>query len=243
MAKRQRRVVPFNELMPRSLIHSMTEGTDLACALIGGAYIENAAGSLLEKIMVDAPEVNGPNGVLNDHNGILSAASARIDMCFCLGMIDQITRRNAKGIAKIRNTFAHSHRPIDFADAEVLQECRNLHAQLSDPDDVRVFAGLFGGLSIPTRPIKPLDLAVAKQILSKPRHRFVFAACWTLLVLYHAMRLGKDHGSIRKGNERIHDELMAGKTGPTPLPSADSFLILEKEGGKLLFDTIVLLDT
>lgn len=235
MAKKQRRVVPLEELVPRALIESMRDGTDLACALIGGAYIENAAGSLLEKIMVDAPEANGPNGILNDHKGILGTASARIEMCFCLGLIDRATRKNAKTIAQIRNMFAHSHVPVGFSNAPVRRECENLQAQLSDPEDAKVFAGMVGGLSIPVRPIKPLDPATARQILSNPRRRFVFAACWTFLVLHQAW-------CWAKGHEQIHRERMTGKKGPAPLPSENTFLHLRQERNALAFDTVVLLD-
>src|SRR5438270_253669 len=104
--KKKRRVIPLDELAGGPLMESATEGTELACALIAGAYIENALGSLLAEVLIPG-EVS--ERLLNDPLAILSTASGRADMCYCLGMIGETTYKNAKRVATIRNHFAHSH--------------------------------------------------------------------------------------------------------------------------------------
>jgi hypothetical protein len=42
--RKRRRVIPIDELKGH-LVESATEGTELACALVAGAYIENALGT------------------------------------------------------------------------------------------------------------------------------------------------------------------------------------------------------
>jgi hypothetical protein len=89
-----RRIIRQHELELYALANTMVEGTDAACALICGAYIENAMGGLLEKAMIDDEKANGENGLLNDPRGMLSSAGARTDMAYCLGLIDRTTYNN-----------------------------------------------------------------------------------------------------------------------------------------------------
>ncbi len=264
MAKtRERRVVHLEELIPRPVIQSLNEGTDLACALICGAYIENATGSLLEKNLIDDPLVNGPNGILNGPTGILSSASGRADLCFCLGLIDEIVHKNLKSIAKVRNWFAHSPTPIDFTDVHVKSECEKLHFLIGDPTDVGVFAGQLGIMAQSFRPVKPLDKKTTDRIVSRTRHRLVFGTCWTLLVLFHSIYAARGieeaiddsvHGPKRI-EEAFKDSIGKGKTSeqslkdavyrkrrPNVFESTRSFLVTHNKNGKLFFDTVVLLN-
>jgi hypothetical protein len=186
--------------------------------------------------MIKHEDVSGQHGVLNDPKGLLSSASARVDMCFYLGFIDDVTRRNAKSIAKVRNAFAHSHKPIDFTNDEVQYDMRDLCALIADPDDVAVFAGMLGGLSTSIRPIKPLDPKIAEQLLSNPRHKFVFGAFWTLLVFHQAIYAAKNM-------EQMFEEAIYRTKHAVTWPSNSSFLYLKKDQGKLIFDSVVLLET
>lgn len=156
MAKKsKRRVVPFDELRGR-LAESATEGPELACALVAGAFIENAAGNLLENVMIPG-QVS--DGLLNNPLGILSTASGRADMCYCLGLVDKKTYENAKQVAKIRNLFAHGHDAIGFDNKEVKRLCDSLVAPaLVDRHD------------------QPIDAESSKKILAIPRQKLVATA-------------------------------------------------------------------
>jgi hypothetical protein len=169
--KSSRRVVPTNELPPEPLVRTLREGTDLACALVCGAYIENGTGALLQAALInDFDLVGGENGLLNSPTGILTAASARATMCYAMALIDNTTYKNAKQIGRIRNTFAHSHVPISFGNEDVKSLCGGLDVLLMNFDEK------------PQR----LDPATEKRILDEPRLKFVFTACITFLAIQAA---------------------------------------------------------
>jgi len=122
VAKQKRRVVPFSELGDGGQFMEHVNSA-LSCALVGGACIENALGSLLELALIDD---DASRNLLNGPKEILSTYAARADLCFCLGLIPSLVHRNAKTIGKIRNTFAHSHEAIDFSDGGVDRLCGQL---------------------------------------------------------------------------------------------------------------------
>jgi hypothetical protein len=66
----------------KHLNESLNNGTDLACALIGTAAIEQALGSLLNKYLLDGTT----SEKLLAPNGILGTLNARIEMAYCLGI-------------------------------------------------------------------------------------------------------------------------------------------------------------
>jgi DNA-binding MltR family transcriptional regulator len=259
--KRTRRTVHMEELVPSVVINSMKDGTDLACALICGAYIENATGSLLERHMIDDAAVSGSTGILNGPMAALSTASARTDLCFCLGLIDRVTYTNAKIIAKVRNQFAHSTTPLDFNDDHVQDECSKLHVMLGDPSDVGVYAGQLGALAQSFKPIKPLDQKTTERLLAVARRRLVLGTCWTLVVLQQAVYAAKTvqeamddtfyrpenvqkrfEAATKKGKnvtEAMNDAVRRHRR-PVVFESTRSFLVIHMSDGKLFFNTVAL---
>jgi|SRR5579883_98351 len=114
------------------LTQALNEGTDLACALIGAAAIEQALGSLLEKYLL----AGGTTERLLDPNGILGTFSARTDMAYCLGLISKKILHNAKLIGQIRNEFAHSHLSVNFTTKSIADLCKKLTVmELPKPKD------------------------------------------------------------------------------------------------------------
>jgi hypothetical protein len=212
--KAKRRVVPLHELPPLPMGQTAREGTDLACALTCAAYIENATGSLLESALIADPLVSGPNGHLNDHKGMLAAAGPRADMCYCLGLIDKLTWKNAKQIAYIRNKFAHSHAPLSFASPEIMALCEDLRLWLFDETTGR-----------------PLADEKMNRILNAPRIHFVLTACAAFLQIMVAVY--NDPVEDAEGN-------VTNRMRKRPSPRYGRFM--PKTDGKLLFDTIVLFD-
>jgi hypothetical protein len=161
--KPKRRIVPLDDLGGGELVESATKGTDLACALVAGAYIENATGNLLAKVLIPGAV---SHGLLNNPLGILSTAGGRADMCYCLGLIDKTTYDNAKQIAKVRNQFAHSHTSIDFDNKEVKKLCESLTPPpLVDRTD------------------KPVAAELAKRMLARQRPRLVTTALATFIYI------------------------------------------------------------
>jgi hypothetical protein len=68
-------IVSFDDLPLSALYRTVDEGTDLACELLCGAYIENATGQLLQKVMIDHPRTGQ---LLNDDNGLLKRSENRL---------------------------------------------------------------------------------------------------------------------------------------------------------------------
>jgi DNA-binding MltR family transcriptional regulator len=164
VSKKKRQIIPLEKLYGNVLAESATEGTDLSCALTNAAYIENALGSLLTSVLI---KEETSEGLLNDPFGILGSASARANMCYCLGLIDEGTHENAKKIAKIRNLFAHSHVPIDFGQDDVTKLCKELKPPvLVDPQKNKV-----------------LNQHESAKLLSTARQTFVASSIGTFLAI------------------------------------------------------------
>jgi DNA-binding MltR family transcriptional regulator len=167
VARQKRTIVKFDELPLLALYRTADEGTDLECALMCGAYIENATGQLLEKVMIDHTR---SDYLLNDDNGILSSSGARSSLCFCLGLIDKETYDNARRIAYIRNKFAHSHVPIGFDHKSIVDECNALQAFfVRDVTDKT------------SRRPKELSTDELKELFKNRRRKLVFCTAWTSL--------------------------------------------------------------
>jgi hypothetical protein len=124
VAKKKREVVSIAEIVKALHEHNvLSNGTDMACVLVGAAYLENALGSMLETLLHPG-EVT--ERMLNAPDGILSTFGNRTNMCFALGLIDKKTFDNIRIVARIRNYFAHRHHTVDFSDPAVKADVTKL---------------------------------------------------------------------------------------------------------------------
>ena len=122
----KRTIIPLEKLSADTveLYKAVNGESNLACALICGAALENALTTLLSRFFL---EDKVSEEALTNPQGILSK-----------GM-----HKNLKTIAKIRNRFAHSHLHIGFGDPEVAKLCNILtlpkiaHQVNVEPDDPR----------------------------------------------------------------------------------------------------------
>jgi DNA-binding MltR family transcriptional regulator len=171
--KKLRTIVNYTDLPLEHLLDSADQGTDSACALLCGAYIENATGDLLQKTMIDDERARY---LLNDFNGFLSSASARNSLCYCLGLIDKAVYDTAKHIAVIRNIFAHSHVPIGFDHKPVADECNRLQAFLVHTESGR--PEILRGDKL-------------KDVLKNRRRKLVLATGWALISISTAIYISK----------------------------------------------------
>jgi DNA-binding MltR family transcriptional regulator len=112
-----------------------------ACALIGVSFLENALASILLAFFVDTEE---SKSLLDVSTGILGPFVARANMAYCLGLISKPVLENLKRLAKIRNEFAHSYRPVDFTTAPVPDLCRTLTTPIIVWEDFLPLKGLIG---------------------------------------------------------------------------------------------------
>jgi hypothetical protein len=97
--------------------------TDRGCALVAGAYLEDQLGQLLRAFFIDEP--NAADGLLSGREP-LASFSARIQACFCLGLISKEAYRDLNIIRKIRNEFAHHAFDVTFDAGAIADRCREL---------------------------------------------------------------------------------------------------------------------
>jgi DNA-binding MltR family transcriptional regulator len=126
----------FHNLMEfrRSLANESERGIALTCA----AYIEDRLRVLLERTFANAPKVTLR---IFGQTGPLATFSSKIDMAFLLGMATKNDHRGMHLIRKIRNSFAHYHKPMSFADPGLAAQCRELEkciAPVSESENMRL---------------------------------------------------------------------------------------------------------
>lgn len=81
----------------------LDEESDLGVVLAAGAFFESKLGECIRHYLV-ADEVS--DGLLAP-NGAIGPLGARIDVAYCLRIIEKEQHRALKKMAKIRNVFAH----------------------------------------------------------------------------------------------------------------------------------------
>ena len=121
-----KQVLPVEELSKdaRAVFKSVNrEESDLACALILTAFLEQGLGSLLANRFVES---SVPEKLLQPGRGILGTLQSRIDVAYTLGLITKGMFTNLCKVAEIRNVFAHSHIDVKFEDPRIQPQCEEL---------------------------------------------------------------------------------------------------------------------
>lgn len=131
---RPRLPLPLEELSKQhNAIFIVLLGTSpMASVLAGVAAMEQALGTLLSKFLITG---NTSEGILHPNKGFLGPLMNRASLAYCMGLISKTTYQNIQRLAEIRNLFAHSHTAIDFQDAEVAEQCRQLKLGLDKATD------------------------------------------------------------------------------------------------------------
>jgi mannitol operon repressor len=62
-----------------------------------------------------------------DRGGFASEFASKVDLAFCVGLIQQTILNDLRLIAKIRNRFAHRVEPLQFSDGEISAWCDTLN--------------------------------------------------------------------------------------------------------------------
>ena len=106
------------------LYDNLNEGSDLAVALIGAAYLDQCLGSLLKQKFIDS---SISEKLLEPGSGLLGEFTARARLAYSLGLIEKPIYVDLITIVEIRNIFAHSHLTISFKDEIVADKCNTLH--------------------------------------------------------------------------------------------------------------------
>ncbi|WP_299798552.1 hypothetical protein [uncultured Maribacter sp.] len=99
------------------LIEEFKKETDRAAVILSASLIDETITSLLKTYLVPIP--NAKDDFFDGANSALSTFSAKIDMCYRLGIISSKFSRDLHLIRKIRNSFAHDVYGCDFENGSV----------------------------------------------------------------------------------------------------------------------------
>lgn len=113
-----------HELTPqlKKVAESIQNSSDLACAIIGAAFVDHCLGALLRRYLKTGETSNGllkPGNALGD-------ISRRRQMAYSLGLIDKCLADDIDSIAKVRNRFAHRFFGVSFANSDIGSFCDKL---------------------------------------------------------------------------------------------------------------------
>jgi hypothetical protein len=108
----------------REMQHHVNEllgENDRAAAILGGTLLDVNVEAVLKRHMGSMSAEDEEN--LFSGNGPLATFSARIRIASAFGLINADQRSNLDYVRELRNAFAHSFRPMRFADPEVRAVC------------------------------------------------------------------------------------------------------------------------
>jgi hypothetical protein len=108
-----------------AVINSIDELHARAAALILSAFIDNWLEKAISLSFVPLGSSHF-NRIFRNPRAPLSDLSSKIMLAFALGILNQEQRSQADRIRSIRNTFAHSVKPIDFDHPTIKAECEKL---------------------------------------------------------------------------------------------------------------------
>jgi hypothetical protein len=109
------------------LTQSLNEEPDMICVLVVGAYLDRYLAAMLGRHLRSGSTAEN----LLSHKGVLGSFQARVDVCYCLGLIEKYEKQNLDTIGQIRNTFGHSHTSLGFDDPAVAELCGKLTLPLN----------------------------------------------------------------------------------------------------------------
>jgi hypothetical protein len=95
--------------------------SDRAAGIVGGAFVENDLRNAIETRLVQN------DNLLNKMfkpSGPLGPFETKATLGFLLGIYDKDTLDDIVAIAKVRNAFAHSRKPLLFTSREISDQCR-----------------------------------------------------------------------------------------------------------------------
>lgn len=105
------------------VLKELSSESDRASAILLGAEIDSALRTIIEKYLL---EPLGNSSQLLEQDAVLGSFSAKIEICYRLGLISKLIHRELHLIRKIRNKFAHHTIGISFDTQPVKDWVSNL---------------------------------------------------------------------------------------------------------------------
>ena len=110
----------------RTIIGELSSFGDPAAVLLGASYLDNALEVLLTAQFVDLGKLDKERMFSATSNGILGSFAAKIRVAYALDLIGPKTYQDLLIILDVRNNFAHSLRPLTFANKWIQERCDDL---------------------------------------------------------------------------------------------------------------------
>lgn len=101
----------------------LSSETDRGCVLMIVAYLDELLNEFISALFVN--DVKVQKEFLRP-DGPVGTFSSRINLCYLLGQISAMERRELHLLRRIRNEFAHSATSKDFSDEVILQRIKEL---------------------------------------------------------------------------------------------------------------------
>ena len=127
MSVKREKPIPVEQLSEdtRRLRDVLNREADLACVVVGAAFLDAALKTLLSEKLLKSSSVT--EKLLDDRGGVLGTFSARADLAYCLGIVRKHHYNDLCVVMEIRNQFAHKHLQLAFDDAMVREKCDRLN--------------------------------------------------------------------------------------------------------------------
>jgi DNA-binding MltR family transcriptional regulator len=116
-------MIPIDETerQSRTFFRQLASESDRGAALIGCSLLEDDLEQLLRSAMSRSADQKRVDSLFSGF-APLATFSAKISVCYALGLIDETLFHDLEIIRKIRNRFAHDPTNKEFFDAAVFQQ-------------------------------------------------------------------------------------------------------------------------
>lgn len=108
-------------------VEELKRETDRGLPLVGAALIDE---KLLETLEAFACPERSMGKLLNEGTAPLGTFSARTELCYALGLIDDFEHREISLVRKVRNEFAHAKHGTSFKTEKIAGLCSSLNSGL-----------------------------------------------------------------------------------------------------------------
>ncbi len=106
-------------------VEELKKETDRGLPLVGTALIDEKLHDTLNAFFIESKSTKN---ILTGSNAPLGTFSAKIGLCFSLGLIDECEYSEINLIRKIRNKFAHAKHGISFESDRIRSYCNSLES-------------------------------------------------------------------------------------------------------------------
>jgi hypothetical protein len=131
------RLTPRN---PASIVRELKGESDRAMVILVGAVIDDMLTHVLARGMIFMPNDKQLESIFRP-DGPFGTFSAKIELSYLFGFIDNTTREQVDTIRELRNACAHSHQEISFSNAALASVAKRLfqpRGVITQPGDTAI---------------------------------------------------------------------------------------------------------